>query len=116
MDERFSEPESNVIESSAGFSVRMLGRTGMRYTEGCRSIEIDSEVGGASQPVVAMFKSSIRVWKTPDYPEPVTDSDRDRIVANIRRAFDACGRGLHIQEPFDWSSMAIRRPNERHKE
>jgi hypothetical protein len=74
MEERFSEPESNVIESSAGFSVRVLGRTGTRYTEGCRSVEIDSEVGGASTPVVAMFKNSIRVWKTPDYPEPVTDS------------------------------------------
>lgn len=115
MKEHFSEPEPNVIESSAGFAVRVLGRTGMRYTEGCRSVEIDSEVGGTSTPEIAMFKDSIRVWRSPDYPEPVTDSDRDRIVANIRRAFEACGRQLIIQEPFDWSSVAIRRPNDRHR-
>jgi hypothetical protein len=115
MNEYFSEPEPNVIESSAGFSVRVLGRTGMRYTEGSRSVGIDSEVGGTSAPAIAMFKDSIRVWETPDFPEPVTGSDRDRIVANIRRAFDACGRELHVQESFDWSSVAIRPPNERRR-
>jgi hypothetical protein len=57
-----------------------------------------------------MFKDSIRVWEAPDYPEPVTDDDRDRIVANIQRALHACGRELHVQEPFDWSSVALRRP------
>lgn len=115
MEESFSEPEPNVIESSAGFSVRVLGRTGMRYTEGLRSVRIDSEVGGAATPAIVMFKDSIRVWEAPDYPEPVTDADRERIAANIQRAFAACGRELHIQEPFDWSSVALRRPNERHK-
>lgn len=64
MDERFSEPEPNVIESSAGFSVRVLGQTGMRYTEGCRSVEIDS----ATKPEVAMFIGSIRVWKDVGLP------------------------------------------------
>src|SRR5262249_28259654 len=39
MDEWFSEPEPNVIESSTeGFTVKVLGRTGMRYTEGNRSV------------------------------------------------------------------------------
>jgi hypothetical protein len=48
MDEWCSEPEPepNLIESSAGFSVRVLGRTGMRYIEGGRSVWIDSEVLG----------------------------------------------------------------------
>lgn len=115
MEESFSEPEPNVIESSAGFSVRVLGRTGMRYTEGLRSVSIDSEVGGGSTPAIAMFTETIRMWEAPDYPEPVTDGDRDRIVANIRRAFAACGRELHVQGKFDWSSVALRPPNERHK-
>ena len=115
MEESFSRPEPNVVESSAGFSARVLGRTGMRYTEGVRSVEIDSEVGHTSGPVIAMFIGSIRVWETPDYPEPVTGADRDKIVANIQRAFHACGWGLHVQEPLDWSSVALRRPNERHK-
>lgn len=114
MEEHYFEPEPNVIESSTGFAIRVLGRTGMRYTEGSRSVEIDSEVGGTSTPAIAMFKDSIRVWRDPDRPEPVTDSDRDRIVENIRRAFKACGRQLVVQKPFDWSSIAMRRPNNPH--
>jgi hypothetical protein len=33
MQEHLSEPEPNMIESSTGFSVRVLGRTGMRPHE-----------------------------------------------------------------------------------
>lgn len=112
MAETFSEPEPNVIESSAGFSVTVLGRTGMQYTEGRRSVRIDSEVGGASTPVIAMFTESIRVWEAPDYPEAVTAADRDRIVGNIKRAFAARGRELHVQGKFDWGSVALRPPGQ----
>jgi hypothetical protein len=44
MDEQFSEPEPNVIESTEGCSIKVLGRTGMRCAEGVRSIRIDSEI------------------------------------------------------------------------
>jgi len=40
MDEWFSEPEPNVIQDSAGFSINVLGRTGLGYTEGGRSFWI----------------------------------------------------------------------------
>ncbi len=62
MEEHFSEPELNVIESSTGFSVRVLGRTGMQYTEGERSVWIDSEVL-ATPRAIAMFKETIRAWE-----------------------------------------------------
>jgi hypothetical protein len=48
MGEQFSEPAANVIESTEGFSVKVLGRTGMRYTEGTRSVWIDSAFDWAS--------------------------------------------------------------------
>jgi hypothetical protein len=59
MEERFLEPEPNVIASTEGFSVKVLGRTGMRYTEGTRSVRIDSEVL-AKPRAIAMFKETIR--------------------------------------------------------
>jgi hypothetical protein len=110
MEEHFSEPEPNVIESSAGFAVRVLGRTGMRYTEGSRSVSIDSEVL-AKPRAIAMFKESIRTWEGPE-PGAVIATERDQIVANIKRAFMACGYELEVQEPFDWSTVAMRRPGE----
>jgi hypothetical protein len=95
--ERITEPQPNVIESSAGFSVRVLGRTGLRYQEGGRSIWIDSEVL-AKPRAIAMHNDSIKYWEGCD-PGKVSDADRDRIADNIKRAFEACGYELQVQVP-----------------
>jgi hypothetical protein len=100
MEERFTEPEPNVIESSAGFSVRVLGRTGLQYIEGDRSIQIDSEVL-ARPGAIALFRDSIRTWDSPR-PEQVDATDRDRIAGNIKRAFESCGYELEVHADFDW--------------
>jgi hypothetical protein len=100
MEELFSEPEPNVIESSAGFSVRVLGRTGMRYTEGYRSVRINSEV--LARPAIAMFKDSIRAWESPYDAEQLSDADQDRIAENIQRAFESCGYEIEVHTDFDW--------------
>lgn len=113
MEERFSEPRPNVIESTEGFSVEVLGRTGMRYTEGARSIWIDSEVL-AKDWGIAMFKESIRFWEGLD-PGEVSAEDRDRIADNVKRAFEACGYELEVHGPFDWASVAVRPAGERHR-
>jgi hypothetical protein len=113
MDEQFSEPEPNVIESTRGFSVRVLGRTGLRYAEGTRSVWIDSEVL-AKPRAIAMFEASIRTWEGQE-PEEISGNDRDRIADNVKRAFEACGYELQVQQPFDWADVALRPPDERHK-
>ncbi len=100
MGEQFSEPEPNVIESSAGFSVEVLGRTGLRYTEGNRSVWIDSEVL-ARPGAMALFKDSIKTWDGSS-PGQVSEADRDRIAGNIRRAFESCGYELEVHADFDW--------------
>ncbi len=102
MEEHFSEPEPNVIESSAGFTVRVLGRTGMRYVEGGRSVRINSEVL-ARPGAIAMFKDSMKAWERPNDSAQFTEADRDRITSNIKRAFDACGYDLEVQPDEDWS-------------
>ena len=113
MSEWFSEPESNLIESNVGFSIKVLGRTGLRYIEGDRSVWIDSEVL-AKPGAMALFKDSIKMWEG-KRSGPVSTADRDRIASNIKRAFEFCGYELQIQEPFDWTSVAIRPPDERYK-
>jgi hypothetical protein len=95
--ERITEPQPNVIESSAGFSVRVLGRTGLRYQEGGRSVSIDSEVLAKPRAIV-MYKDSVKYWEGCD-PGKVSDADRDRIADNIKRAFEACGYELQVQVP-----------------
>jgi hypothetical protein len=107
----FSEPEPNLITSSNGFAIKVLGRTGMRYVEGPRSVWIDSEVM-ATPRTMAMYEPSIRTWESPEDPGPVTDQDRVRIVENIRRAFAACGYELQVIGPLDWSTVAVRPPTQ----
>ena len=94
MEERITEPQPNVIESSAGFSVSVLGRVGLRYQEGDRSVRINSEVLAAPRGIV-MLKDSIKYWEGPN-PGKVSDADRDRIVSNVKRAFEACGYELEV--------------------
>ena len=80
--EQTTEPQPNVIESSAGFSVRVLGRTGLRYQEGGRFVWVDSEVL-AKPHAIAMDKDSIKYWEGSD-PDKVSDADRDRIAPGCR--------------------------------
>ncbi|HMC26497.1 MAG TPA: Imm74 family immunity protein [Verrucomicrobiae bacterium] len=82
----FTSPRPNLYESSDGFSVEVLGRTGLRYREGARQMFVDSEVlTGPSG--MGVYSSSIKRWDAPHENVPVTDFDRDRIVKDIRDAF-----------------------------
>lgn len=81
----FSEPRINVIASDEGFSVEVLGRTGLLYTEGSKSMFIDSEVLNAGE--IAVVKKSISAWKPPHDREIIDDNKHDAILDNIRRAF-----------------------------
>jgi len=90
----FEIPRVNVIQSDEGFSVEVLGRTGLLYTEGSRSLHIDSEVLAGPSGLV-IYTNSIRSWNPPHDNEAIDKSKRDAIVENVRRAFRF--RGLEIE-------------------
>jgi hypothetical protein len=83
----FSTPKVNVVSSDEGFSVEVLGRTGIEYREGDKSAFVDSEVLAAGQGI-ALFRDSIKAWRPPHENEPITEKERDQIVENIRRAIE----------------------------
>jgi len=56
---------------------------------------VDSEVlTGPSG--MAVYKDTIRKWDPPDDQVPVSDSDRDRILNNIRDAFRSQGFEIDV--------------------
>ena len=90
----FKIPQPNVIESDEGFSVEVLGRTGLLYTEGAKKLKVDSELL-AGPSGLGIYRNSIKAWEPPHENELIEASQRDAIVDNIRRAFHF--RGLEIQ-------------------
>jgi hypothetical protein len=91
----FTIPRGNVIQSSDGYSVEVLGHVGLLYTEGSKSIHVNSEISlGPSG--LGIYKGSIRAWNPPYDNETIDDNKRDTIVENIRRAFRFQGFEIEV--------------------
>ena len=90
----FSTPHPNVIKSDA-FSVEVLGRTGLRYTDHhtSRTVRIDSELLAGPAGIV-VYADSIMNWEAP--PERITDTERITIVERINEAFKFRGYEIEV--------------------
>jgi immunity protein 74 of polymorphic toxin system len=100
----FSSPRANLVEGDNGVSIEVLGRTGIRYSEGGRSCFVESEV--LATPAIAVWPSGIRCWDPPHAEDPLTDDDRRRILQNIGDAFASQEWGLEIIYHRDAASVA----------
>jgi hypothetical protein len=83
----FTIPRVNVVASDEGFSVEVLGMTGLDYSEGGKSMLVDSEILTEGHGI-AVYKNSIKAWRPPHEREQLTAEDKQRIIGNICRAFD----------------------------
>lgn len=79
----FHIPRPNVIESDSGFSVEILGRTGMQYRETAKVMFIESEILMTDVPTMAIWKDHIRGWRPPHDQELVAEEKRIEILRNI---------------------------------
>ena len=91
----FSKPRRNVVESDTGFSVEVLGRTGLRYVEGDRALRIDSEVL-AGPSGMAVYSESIKNWAAPHERESIDSATKARIIENVRAAFKFQGFDIQV--------------------
>jgi Immunity protein 74 len=87
----FSVPKANFIESDSGYSVEVLGRTGIKYREHGKSMFIDSEVLSQGYGI-QIFVGSIAKWDPPHDKEVVSHREVQEIVQNIRLAFEFYGQ------------------------
>lgn len=90
----FTSPRPNLFESSDGFSVEVLGRTGLCYREGKRTMFVDSEVL-AGPSGMAVYRESLIRWDPPTETEAIGEAEQERILGNIRAAFRF--QGFEIQ-------------------
>ncbi len=90
----FTTPRPNVIDSDEGFSVEVLGPTGLLYREHGKSIRIDSELLAGPAGIV-VYRGSIDGWADDASGQALDPAERERILDNIRRAFRH--RGFEIE-------------------
>jgi len=91
----FTTPRPNLYESSDGFSVEVLGQTGLTYSEGIREMFVDSEVLAGPAGMV-LYRSTIRQWEAPHDAEGISDAAKERILQNIREAFRFQGFEIEV--------------------
>ena len=92
----FTTPRPNLIVSSEGFSVEVIGRSQILYREAGRTLDIEAELLSTPR-TMALYTTSIKAWTAPHDHEVISDADRDRIVRNIADAFTSQGRRLEVE-------------------
>jgi hypothetical protein len=97
MAENFHSPRPNLVESDQGFAVEVLGKTGLLYTEGVRTMNIYSELLAPGRSAdTAIWTNSISKWKPPHDGEVIDQQERTRILENIRRAIRFAGDDIDV--------------------
>ena len=92
----FFIPRPNLIESDEGFSVEVLGRAGLRYTEGERVLILDSEVLAGPSGII-LFSNNIWVEsRSKRKIDNIDQKDIERIIENVRAAFKFQGFEIQI--------------------
>jgi hypothetical protein len=92
----FVKPRPNTIQSDEGFSVEFLGIwKGLRYTEGPKTLHIESEMLNGPAGLV-IYPISIKSWDPPYDNEVIDESKRAAIVDNVRRAFRFEGYEIEV--------------------
>jgi hypothetical protein len=73
---------------SGNLGVQILGRAGLRYREGARSVSVDGEMGGGPVDFI-VYVNTIAIWE--QKKERIDSAERLRIVENIRRVLEENG-------------------------
>jgi hypothetical protein len=95
-DEEFSYLRPNVIVSRRGFTVEVQAPTGIRYTESGRHMRVFAEMLASAEPAMAVRRTDVKAWDSPDDSAEVSEADWYRILANIGRAFEFRGWVLEV--------------------
>ena len=91
----FTSPRPNLYESSNGFTVEVLGTTGLIYSERGWKMFVDSEVSTGNEGMI-VYSSSIKRWEEPHTTDAISDAEKQRILNNIQDAFRFQGFEIHI--------------------
>jgi hypothetical protein len=76
-------------------SVEMVDRYKLRYREGDRVLYVAQDLQADPHEVV-IDRQSLKAWEPPNEKDRLDETDKDRIIENMRRAFVAQGYHLFL--------------------
>ena len=91
MSEQFKKTWRGWAISSEGFSIRLLGRTGIEFRDEHGQIEIDVEAMSSPWNEIVVYTGSI-----PDTPE----RPKSEVLDRLRRAFEFRGWKLTLEDTW----------------
>ena len=97
-----------ITEVDEGFLVRILERTGIAYSEGNRTVHVESDILFSGPFRYVVYEDSIKKWDFPHSNESIVEETRKRIINNIRRAFAWQGLAIAVK-PFKNSQPSLTR-------
>jgi hypothetical protein len=96
--ERFHISRRGLIRSSEGYSVRIVGPTGIDYSDSDGELRIDSEVMARPSREIVVY--TIRIPDTPERP-------RQLVVDRLDRALDFDGWHLALRASVDHETSEL---------
>lgn len=85
----------NLYVSSKGYSVEVLGWTGLAYREGDKCALVDSEV--LMPPAgILVYQDTITGWQSPHDQTGIGPEERKRILSNIVETMAAHGIDIQV--------------------
>lgn len=94
-DNEFTKPRENLILSRRGFSVGVLDRSKLLYSEDDRYLVVEIELL-VGQVLLAVYSDSIDHWQPPYETEEIEEQEKNRILNNLERAFAYDGAKIAI--------------------
>jgi immunity protein 74 of polymorphic toxin system len=86
-------PKVDFVHSDAGYTVEVVSRTKVRYTEADRTMVIDAEPLLPAGKL-ALYISERQKWDSPHDDQRLGSIELARIIENIRAAFEFMGLTL----------------------
>ena len=88
-----------VIGSDKGFSVELIDRAGLIYSEGKKRVVITAEMLGPDSPYFMwVAKSSMRRWGKYRLGRIISAAEKDEVINNIRELFRSKGLEIDVLE------------------
>jgi hypothetical protein len=89
----FTKPKPNIVESDEGFSLETLGQVGLKYTQGGKTLFIDSEMLVGDFHII-VYANRIEKW---DSGESIDEETKKIIMNNTNRVLLFLGVNAYIQ-------------------